>query len=152
MTVAGFTFIRNAIKYDYPIVEAISSILPLCDYVVVAVGHSEDDTLALVKSIHPTKIRIIETIWDDSLREDGQVLALETNKAFEAVDADADWCFYIQGDEVLPKYITQLLKMLLKSGKMTPILRGCCSNIAIFMALTIISARQGVGIGMKFVL
>ncbi|MFM7662194.1 MAG: glycosyltransferase family 2 protein, partial [Bacteroidota bacterium] len=30
MKVSGFTFIRNAIKYDYPIVEAIQSILPLC--------------------------------------------------------------------------------------------------------------------------
>jgi hypothetical protein len=44
MKVSGFTFIRNAIKYDYPIVEAIQSILPLCDEVVVAVGNSEDET------------------------------------------------------------------------------------------------------------
>ena len=40
MRVSGFTFIRNAIHYDYPIVEAIHSILPLCDEVVVAVGNS----------------------------------------------------------------------------------------------------------------
>jgi hypothetical protein len=103
VVVAGFTFIRNAIKYDYPIVEAILSILPLCDYVVVAVGQSEDDTLSLVKNIHPTKIRVIETVWDDSLREGGKVLALETDKAFDAIGEDADWCFYIQGDEVLPE-------------------------------------------------
>ena len=53
MKVSGFTFIRNAIKYDYPIVEAIQSILPLCDEVVVAVGNSEDDTLALIQNIDP---------------------------------------------------------------------------------------------------
>ena len=63
MKVAGFTFIRNAIKYDYPIVEAVRSILPLCDYVVVAVGQSDDETLKLVQSIGSQKIRIIETIW-----------------------------------------------------------------------------------------
>jgi hypothetical protein len=34
MKVSGFTFIRNAIKYDYPIVEAIRSILPVSDEVV----------------------------------------------------------------------------------------------------------------------
>ena len=45
MKVCGFTFIRNAIKYDYPVVEAITSILPICDKFVVAVGKSEDDTL-----------------------------------------------------------------------------------------------------------
>ena len=124
MTVAGFTFIRNAIKYDYPIVEAISSILPLCDYVVVAVGHSEDDTLDLVKSIHPTKIRIIETVWDDSLREGGQALAIETNKAFEAVDADADWCLYIQGDEVLPEMYYPAIKNALEKWKNDPNTEG----------------------------
>ncbi|MFM7853859.1 MAG: glycosyltransferase family 2 protein, partial [Flammeovirgaceae bacterium] len=37
MKTIGFTIVRNAIKYDYPIVEAITSILPLCDEVVVAV-------------------------------------------------------------------------------------------------------------------
>ena len=102
MKVAGFSFIRNAIKYDYPIVEAIHSILPLCDYVVVAVGSSDDATLDLVKSIDPEKIRIVQTVWNDTLR-DGLVLADETNKAFNAIAEDADWCVYIQGDEVLPE-------------------------------------------------
>ncbi|MGI8892745.1 MAG: glycosyltransferase family 2 protein, partial [Bacteroidia bacterium] len=31
MKVTGFTFIRNAVKFDYPVVEAITSILPICD-------------------------------------------------------------------------------------------------------------------------
>lgn len=101
MKVSGFTFIRNAVKYDYPIVEAILSILPLCDQLVVAVGKSEDETLELIRSIDTQKIKIIETVWDDSLREGGRVLALETDKAFAAIDADSDWCFYIQGDEVI---------------------------------------------------
>jgi hypothetical protein len=107
MKVSGFTFVRNAIKFDYPIVEAISSILPLCDELVVAVGNSDDDTLALIKSIPSTKIRIIETIWDDSLRIGGRVLAAETDKAFKAIASDSDWAFYIQGDEILhEKYIS----------------------------------------------
>ncbi len=101
MKVAGFTFIRNAIKFDYPIVEAVRSILPLCDYVVVAVGQSDDETLKLVQSIDNQKIRIVETIWDDTLRENGAVLAVETDKAFDTVGDDADWCIYIQGDECL---------------------------------------------------
>ncbi len=101
MKVSGFTFIRNAIVYDYPIVEAIQSILPLCDEVIVAVGNSEDNTLELIQNIDPNKIKIIETIWDDSMREGGKVLAIETDKALAAVSHDADWCIYIQGDEVL---------------------------------------------------
>lgn len=101
MKVAGFTFVRNAQKYDYPIVEAITSILPICDYFVVAVGDSEDETLALIQSIPSDKIKIIETVWDDSLREGGRVLAVETDKAFQAIPDDYDWAFYIQGDEVV---------------------------------------------------
>ena len=100
MKVSGFTFIRNALLFDYPIVEAIGSILPLCDEVVVAVGKSEDATLDLIKGIASSKIKIIETEWDDTLRSGGRVLAAETDKAFRAVAADADWAFYIQGDEV----------------------------------------------------
>ena len=101
MKVTGFTFIRNAITYDYPVVEAISSILPLCDDFVVAVGNSDDGTRELIKSIHPDKIRVIDTVWDDSLRTGGRVLAVETDKAFKAIGDDTDWCFYIQGDEVV---------------------------------------------------
>ena len=101
MKVSGFTFVRNATKYDYPIVEAIQSILPLCDEVVVAVGNSDDGTLELINNIPSSKIKIIETVWDDTLREGGKVLAVETDKAFGAISSDADWAFYIQGDEVI---------------------------------------------------
>ena len=101
MHVTGFSFIRNAIKYDYPVVEAIQSILPLCDDFVVAVGNSDDETLQLIENIDPQKIKIIQTIWDDTLRKEGKVLAVETDKAFMAISEKADWCIYIQGDEVL---------------------------------------------------
>lgn len=99
MKVAGFTFIRNALLYDYPVVEAIRSILPICDYFVVAVGRSDDATLDLVLGIGDPRIHIIETEWDDALRAGGRVLAVETDKAFQAIPNDYDWCFYIQADE-----------------------------------------------------
>jgi len=93
MKVTGFTFNRNALIYDYPVVEAISSILPVCDDFVVAVGNSDDETLKLIAQIDPVKIRIIETTWDDSLREGGRVLALETDKVYAAITGDTDWAF-----------------------------------------------------------
>lgn len=101
MKITGFSFIRNAIKYQYPIAEAIQSILPLCDEVVVAVGASEDGTRELVTSIHPQKIKIIDTVWDENLKEGGRILAQQTNLAFQAIGQDSDWCIYIQGDEVM---------------------------------------------------
>jgi hypothetical protein len=115
MKVVGFSLIRNAIHFDYPIVEALKSILPLCDYIVVAVGQSDDATLELVKNISKEKIRIIETVWDDTLR-DGAVLAVETNKAFDAI-AEADWCVYIQGDEIVPETELETIKEAMQKWK-----------------------------------
>jgi glycosyltransferase involved in cell wall biosynthesis len=115
LKITGFTFIRNALTYDYPIVEAINSILPICDEFVVAVGNSSDETLQLIQQIDAQKIRIIETVWDDSLREAGRVLAVETDKAFAAISEDSDWAFYIQGDEVVhEKYLDAIYKAMLQ--------------------------------------
>lgn len=101
MKVVGFTFVRNALTYDYPVLESIRSLLPLCDEVVVAVGRSDDDTLGLIRGLGSPQVRIVETVWDDSLREGGRVLAQETDKALAAVPAAADWAIYLQADEVL---------------------------------------------------
>ena len=101
MFVSGFTIVRNARRFDYPVIESIRSMLPLCDEVVVAVGKSDDDTLQMVQSIADPRIRIVETTWDDALREGGQVLAIETDKALAATNPEATWCLYLQADEVL---------------------------------------------------
>jgi hypothetical protein len=113
MKVSGFTFIRNAVKFDYPVTEAIRSVLPLCDEFIVALGNSEDETRELILSIGSPKIRIIDTVWDDSLRDGGRVLAAETDKAFAAISADSDWAIYIQGDEVIhEKYHAAILSAM----------------------------------------
>ncbi len=98
MKVSGFTIIRNGILYAYPFKEAILSILPLCDEMIVNVGISDDDTLNAVKSIDNKKIKIIESSWDMDLKG-GEVLSVETNRALK--ECTGDWCFYIQSDEVL---------------------------------------------------
>lgn len=101
MKVSGFTIIRNGVEFEYPFIESIKSVLPLCDEMIVAVGNSTDNTLEMVEAIDSPKIRIIQTVWDDTLREGGRVLAVETDKAKAAISADSDWGIYIQADEVL---------------------------------------------------
>ncbi len=110
MKIAGFTFIRNAVKNDYPVVEAITSILPLCDEFVVALGNSDDGTGDLIRGINSPKIKIIDTIWDETLREGGAVFAQQTDIAFDAISPDADWAFYIQGDECVHEKYLPLIK------------------------------------------
>ena len=127
MKVIGFSFIRNAVKYNYPVVEALRSILPLCDEIVVAVGHSDDNTRELIASIDP-KIRIIDTVWDENIKTGGRVLAVETDKAFRAIDPSADWCFYIQGDEVLHEDGIEALRKAMQQWKDDPNVDGLLFN------------------------
>lgn len=116
MKIAGFTFIRNAVKNDYAIVEAITSILPICDEFVVAVGKSEDGTLALIQSIPSDKIKIVETVWDEAKREGGATFALETDKALQAISKDVDWAFYIQGDECVHEADLPIVKAAMETN------------------------------------
>ena len=103
MKVCGFTIVKNAAKFYYPIKESILSILPLCDKFIIALGDcdSDDTTRELLESIGSPKIEIFDTVWDKSLQKGGKVLAVETNKAFDAIPAEYDWCFYLQADEVI---------------------------------------------------
>ena len=101
MHIVGFTIARNARKYDYPVTESIRSILPVCDEFIVSVGNSDDDTEDMIRAIGSDKIKIVHSTWDDTLRTGGRVLAVETDKAFDAVPAHADWAFYLQADEVV---------------------------------------------------
>lgn len=101
MKVSGFTFVKNAVKYEYPVVESITSILPVVDEMIVCLGDSEDGTNELIASIGSDKIKVIHSVWDNNLREGGKVLAVETDKAMDATASDSDWLFYIQADEVV---------------------------------------------------
>jgi hypothetical protein len=101
MKISGFTIIKNAVINDYPVVEAIQSILPVVDEMVVGIGRSDDETEALIRTISSNKMKIFHSEWDPALREGGRILAVETNKAFQHIASDSDWAFYIQADEVV---------------------------------------------------
>lgn len=128
MNIVGFSFIKNAIKYDFPIVESIKSVLPLCDKFYIAVGNSEDDTLNLIRSINKEKIEIIETEWDETLREGGSVLAEETNKAYSLIPANTDWAIYIQGDELFHEKDYKTIRNAMESQLNNPAVDGLLMN------------------------
>ncbi|HXB39024.1 MAG TPA: glycosyltransferase family 2 protein [Bacteroidia bacterium] len=132
MKVSGFTIARNAVKFDYPVVEAITSVLPLCDEFIVNVGKCDDGTLELIKSINSPKIKIIESVWDDTLREGGKLLAVETNKAFDTVSADSTWAFYIQADEVLHEKYLEVVRRGMEEHKYSARVEGLLFNYTHF--------------------
>ncbi len=82
MKVSGFTYVRNAIKFDYMVIESIHLIMPNCDEIIVAVGNSDDETLDFFKKNDSLKIKIIETIWDITLSDSDWAIYVKANKVF----------------------------------------------------------------------
>ena len=132
MKVCGFTIVRNAVKYDYPVAESIRSILSIVDEFIVLAGNSEDSTLELLRLIDSPKIRIINSVWDDSLKEGGRVLASETNKAFDLVPPEYDWAFYLQADEVVHEKFLDPIVASMKQWLNVPEVEGLLFNYTHF--------------------
>jgi hypothetical protein len=98
MKVSAFTFIKNGQILDYPFLQSIQSILPIVDEFIINVGRSEDDTLALIKAISSSKIKIIESSWNENMHDRGYVYGQQ--KMIAQFNCTGDWAFYIEGDEV----------------------------------------------------
>jgi glycosyltransferase involved in cell wall biosynthesis len=115
--ISGFSFVKNGVKLYYPIVEAIKSILPICDEFVVAVGKGDedDDTKARIAAINNPKIKIIDTEWDLKKYPRGMENAHQTDIAKE--HCTGDWLFYLQADEVIHE-------------KYLPIIENRCKELA----------------------
>jgi glycosyltransferase involved in cell wall biosynthesis len=99
MTVSGFTFVRDAVRLDFPLRESITSVLPICDEFIVNVGRSNDGTRRLVDAIGSPKLVVFESDWDPALFVKGAINAQQTNLALDR--CTGDWCFYLQADEVV---------------------------------------------------
>ncbi|GCC51621.1 glycosyl transferase [Chryseotalea sanaruensis] len=132
MFVSGFTFIRNAVKLDYPVVESINSIIDICDEFIVLVGNSDDETEQLIRGINNEKIKIHHSTWDDSIRVGGRVLAKETIKAFAHISPKADWAFYLQADEVVHEQYLETIKAAMLQYKDDSLTEGLLFHYAHF--------------------
>ena len=83
--ISGFTFARNTVRLDYPIVESIKSILPIVDEYVVNVGPDEDGTLDLIQSIGDPKIKTIQSQWNPNLNSGGYLSLSRQTLPFSTV-------------------------------------------------------------------
>lgn len=99
MKISGYSYVRNGFVYDVPFVEAILSVLPICDEFIAVVGDSTDGTREAIEALNNPKIKIVDTIWDDNLTKGGKIFALQSNIGLDHVTGD--WVFHIQADEVI---------------------------------------------------
>jgi len=103
MKVSVFTFLRNGAKLGYPFIESIQSALPLADEYVVALGPSDPDenseTRRRLLSLNESKLRIIDSVWNEGMRVAGFVYGQQ--KMLAQSQCSGDWAFYLEADEVL---------------------------------------------------
>ena len=99
MKVSGFTFLRNAVINGYPFEESILSILPIVDEFICVIGEGEDDTRERVLAIPDSKIRVIDSQWNEKMQDRGFVYGQQ--KMIAQFNCSGDWAFYLEGDEVL---------------------------------------------------
>src|SRR6266853_1304304 len=118
---SGFTIVRNAVKLDFGIVPAVRSLLAVCDEVVVNVGESEDETRDIVASIGDPRVRILDSRWDFSRRN--EMLGQETLKAMQA--CRGSWGIYIQADECLHEDGARILQETVGRATATSGWRAC---------------------------
>lgn len=98
MKLSAFTLIKNAIKFDYPVIESINSLLPYVDEYIVNVGRSMDGTEALIARHYDgnPKVKLYFTDWEDK----SSGTAFFSNQTQFALDkCSGDWVFYLQADE-----------------------------------------------------
>ena len=143
MKISGFTFIKNAVAYDFPVVESVRSVLPVVDEFIIVAGDSSDGTDELLKVFDgEPKVRIIRTVWDTQTYDrGGMIYAQQTDVGLRA--CTGDWCLYIQSDEImhhdaLPVIREACAKYLDATGAW----RGFCSNTYIFTAIIVIISTR----------
>lgn len=122
MKLSGFSYIRNGFTYQYPFLESIQSILPICDEFIIAVGDSNDGTREAIIGLNSPKIKIIDTVWDEQMRQGGKIFAQQANIALNA--CTGDWLFHIQADEVIHEKDLPTIQRALQRADADPRVEG----------------------------
>jgi hypothetical protein len=99
MRIEGFTYVRNGLKMGYPFLPSINSVLPIVDQLFVVVGDSEDGSREAIENLKNDKIVIVDSIWEEEKRVNGEIFKDQANLGLQKVTGD--WAIHIQADEVL---------------------------------------------------
>ena len=122
ITISGFTFVRNGFKYGYPFIPSIRSLLPVVDELIIVVGDSTDGTREAIVGLNDPKIKIIDTIWDEEIREGGSIFAHQSNLGLAQISGQ--WAVHLQVDEVLHEKDQEKLKQLIYTADKDPQTEG----------------------------
>jgi glycosyltransferase involved in cell wall biosynthesis len=106
--ISAYTYVRNGLNMKYPFIESIQSAIDIVDEYIVVLGDSVDGSREAILDLKNPKIKIVDTVWDMSLREGGKLFALQSNAGLDHVSGD--WILHLQADEVLHEHDVKKLK------------------------------------------
>ena len=65
--ISGFSLVRNGVRFDYPFLESLRSLLPVVNELVLNVGIGDDETLDWCRRFAQEegagKVKIFESRW-----------------------------------------------------------------------------------------
>jgi hypothetical protein len=106
-TTSGFTFIHNAIESGYPIVEAIRSVQPFVDDVIVVDMQSTD---GIRETLNKLKVRIINGFWGNQA---GETLC-QAHSLYRRCSGDI--IIHFEADEVYEPQLLENIIHLINQG------------------------------------
>jgi glycosyltransferase involved in cell wall biosynthesis len=119
---SGYSYLKNAERFDYPFIESLLSVMDICDEVVVSYAtDSEDQTAERLKRlalIFP-KLRVFATdVWKQN-RTGGETIALAATEAMQA--CRGDWLWHVQADEVYSQRDARQVRKLVEMYHAQPV-------------------------------
>lgn len=118
MSLGGHIFVRDGIRLDYCVAEAVNSLLPICDDVVVMDCGSSDGTPDLLRREFGSnpKVRLFfDGPWDQYKGQHGERLRLLGEDGRKLLTTD--WQFMLQADEVLHERSYDPIRHAMQSGR-----------------------------------
>lgn len=120
MKLAGTTFIRNGIEFDYHFEETIQCLLEFCDHVFVVDAGSDDGTTIVLRESYKIneRITLIELKKEEWFAQTGkEKLSYFTNIAVDAArESGYDYHFYLQCDEIVHEKSYKYIREAIESG------------------------------------
>jgi glycosyltransferase involved in cell wall biosynthesis len=124
MNLSAFMVLKNGITLGYPFVEAILSLLPVCDEFVICEGYSDDDTwqwLERLQKNFPERIRLSRQQWPQGKLSGGAIGEMQTQALRKC---RGRWCYLLQADEIMPPENLPYLRELCAPRRPIEILVG----------------------------
>lgn len=99
---SAFSYLKNGVVFDYPFIESLLSIAPICDQIIVCYASESTDGSREALEALQAKLPQLELypskVWQTPGLSQGEVIRLAAEEA-EAY-CDGDWLLHLQADEV----------------------------------------------------